>query len=728
MFKRIAKWFKKNNKIKSSNTKLDLDSSNKTNMRKRLLFAKGDELSLIQKLKNEDKNAPENKKFLATENFEGITKKRIRTEFYWIITPIITIAIFLLYFLIVFAQGNPDKLAYGIDFRALPCGLGRLNEKPYLYFLQPNIDLNVKMCVNKCPEGTNYILCLYRPDGINEHSDDRFCYTSIQSKRRGKYCIPVEVKTKSTVNSHLNSIFIYLGRILGDVYLGRDVITAGFIATLLLTNLIVFFFRFKLMLLTFSIVISLSGPFIFIYFAYAYHIEYNDLKNKQCPNIMNLADCLGVDGRLLNFMKYVFLVVGGLLFLYLLISISRLINGIRLFVNTNKLFKQIYNLRVIYLLCHIIQVALTIIFSLSIIHGYAFGNVDIINAVNIDGNKVKTFHFSLLSRILLIIILLALYYLKTFISIFNRALAIFVTTDWYFTRKKQSARFNVGRSLFIIIKYHIGTIAKVAVFESVFQFQKNILMFIYSILKNSNQKTDRVRFAMSASYMFIIYYNDFLRFQDPQALIHTALNSTRYSDSYRTHYYLKYNRNIKFRLKALNWLRKLLFLFKLFITGSIAVGIHIYVRYVGINMLETLKVVDFKITIAVFYFIFSWNICSSFFDSYMDVLETICICYLIDTEMFVGDQLYVENLQNSIDKWEEIMRLLDIDKRFLGIKILRGNDKSTATKVSAAKFKGSEEFNKESDDLKNGSDDFDIGEYMSAEYIEEKVISEEKIK
>jgi len=39
-----------------------------------------------------------------------------------------------------------------MDFRGEICGVDRLKDKPFLYFASPTIDINVRFCVEKCPE------------------------------------------------------------------------------------------------------------------------------------------------------------------------------------------------------------------------------------------------------------------------------------------------------------------------------------------------------------------------------------------------------------------------------------------------------------------------------------------------------------------------------------------------------------------------------------------------
>lgn len=64
-----------------------------------------------------------------------------------------------------------QKMSHPVDYRAESCGLNHLSQRPYLYYILPNIDLNVKMCVSKCPIDTNRDICLYRRNGISLHSE-----------------------------------------------------------------------------------------------------------------------------------------------------------------------------------------------------------------------------------------------------------------------------------------------------------------------------------------------------------------------------------------------------------------------------------------------------------------------------------------------------------------------------------------------------------------------------
>jgi hypothetical protein len=55
---------------------------------------------------------------------------------------------------LAFLDGRTERLFNGMDFRAEVCGNGKFTNKHYLYFMTPTIDINVAMCVHKCPNAT----------------------------------------------------------------------------------------------------------------------------------------------------------------------------------------------------------------------------------------------------------------------------------------------------------------------------------------------------------------------------------------------------------------------------------------------------------------------------------------------------------------------------------------------------------------------------------------------
>lgn len=186
---------------------------------KEIGFSQSDRLSKIEKLVEAEKNNEYNIPFKAIVNFEGpILTGRTFTDKWWNIPVVMALLFLLLMMVILITTAKTDRLKYGLDFRANPCGREDLADKSLLYFIHPNINVNFTMCVSNCPNSTGYDMCLYHPDGKTLHYGSNFCYNSIQTKEEGRYCVPVERETKKTVDDWILSTDQIFLRILGDLH------------------------------------------------------------------------------------------------------------------------------------------------------------------------------------------------------------------------------------------------------------------------------------------------------------------------------------------------------------------------------------------------------------------------------------------------------------------------------------------------------------------------------
>ena len=106
-----------------------------------------------------DKYHPDNRPFKAIQDFEGPTMKRRCTNcVFWILPYLFFAALFFTWFWI-YLQSNISVLTHPMDFRAQMCGIEPFENKTFLYYLTPSIDINVTMCVNSCPNTTGSSIC-----------------------------------------------------------------------------------------------------------------------------------------------------------------------------------------------------------------------------------------------------------------------------------------------------------------------------------------------------------------------------------------------------------------------------------------------------------------------------------------------------------------------------------------------------------------------------------------
>jgi len=145
----------------------------KKEMERRKYFSKADQLSRLEKYEEADKKNEHNKEFKGDPNFRGPIIKKLKSNLPLIISFLIVNVGFFFYVVFAYKDGAPDRLQKGMDFRSEVCGTDDLESKPYLYFANPVIDINVKFCVEKCPPSSGPLICLYDVDPDRETP---FCY------------------------------------------------------------------------------------------------------------------------------------------------------------------------------------------------------------------------------------------------------------------------------------------------------------------------------------------------------------------------------------------------------------------------------------------------------------------------------------------------------------------------------------------------------------------------
>lgn len=113
-------------------------------------------------------------------------------------------------------NGDLNRLSTGYDFRTALCGFDKFVDKPYLYYINPVLDINVAICVAHCPKTTGDKICLYKRDGVTPTS---FCYIQMQTTYNGKYCLPIEPINHQIVDTHLNSFYMSVRGTVSDFFI-----------------------------------------------------------------------------------------------------------------------------------------------------------------------------------------------------------------------------------------------------------------------------------------------------------------------------------------------------------------------------------------------------------------------------------------------------------------------------------------------------------------------------
>jgi len=84
---------------------------------------------------------------------------------------------FFFYGVFAYLDGDPNRLIYGMDIRSEICGVGKLEEKALVYYINPVVDIDLKICIEKCPDLSGPDICIYNE--VDPYVLTPFCYTQI---------------------------------------------------------------------------------------------------------------------------------------------------------------------------------------------------------------------------------------------------------------------------------------------------------------------------------------------------------------------------------------------------------------------------------------------------------------------------------------------------------------------------------------------------------------------
>ena len=289
----------KNKKIVVAKPKSNFDKF----LTKKIKEKKSINKSYFQKYEVYDKYNSLNVKFHALENFTGPTSKRKHTDYLCLIPLFLIITSFLFFFVLLIKEQNLKKLG-NKDFRGKNCGKNQLSHRPYLYYLAPSLDVNVKMCVENCPNHAGMPICLYKKDGITKTI---FCYTQMDTTLQGKICLPTEPSTKKRFLAKKWEIKIIIKDLIYDFYISYDFIFMSFIICGFLSWLVISLMRRKKIIKGIIWIFILNINFQFCLFSLFSFFIYKRIINLYCLFGIDKYNCGGTISFTFYILIFIFL-------------------------------------------------------------------------------------------------------------------------------------------------------------------------------------------------------------------------------------------------------------------------------------------------------------------------------------------------------------------------------------------------------------------------------------
>ena len=604
--------------------------------------------SFFEKYQIYDSYNPLNTKFNALENFTGPKSKRSATD-YLCLFPLLLTTLSLLLFLLLLINTQSLKKLGQKDFRGKNCGQNQLSHRPYLYYLAPSLDVNVKMCVTNCPNQAGLPICLYKKDGV---TDTVFCYTQMDSRLEGTICLPTEPSTKKRFLEKQWEFEIILKDLIYDFYISYDFIFLSFLLGGFLAWFVISLMRRKKIIKGVIWVFILNINFQFCLFSFFSYLIYKKIIDLSCLFGIDKYSCGGNLAYYFYILIFVFLGIAVCYFFVIAFLFNRINLIISYIVTSLKITHKLSDSKYLPFLGMFVILILVTIFIFSLVMSFSIGEIKIIEAQNIDGNKVKVFINDYFYTIFLPGVFFFNLFLLKFVGNLINFLIGYMITIWFFFRKKETIYLPVSDVMKNTFKYHLGSLVLFTLLRFAFGYLINILDFLYKFIEKKNSTFWKI-LQIALMPVFFLYFK-ILRYFREDFYIQTYLWSENFWKSSRKAFFLKNIRN-KHRSDGPDFLYN-------FILMQIKLSICLLTSsfYLSLNFLSNKTIFGFLTSEIRFIFlpclfilIINYYITSIFFDSFEFVNQSVVQCYYIDEEMFVGVQRFTEKFVMDLMEYYE---------------------------------------------------------------------------
>jgi len=607
----------------------------------------GRSLTKLALFDERDKMHPRNETYEGIEDFTGLVRKRSKTDLVFLIIYILCnlVAVILFYFSV--STQDLDRLDSGYDFRGDACGKPgtTVEDKPFVFFQDPQHQGTIAMCVTGCPVTTSQEICFYDVDGKTLLDD--YCYFSYVTINIGRFCVPPEMgRNRTIIESRTRSTEEVLKTAAYDLYTTYDTFVIGliiifafsaiFIVTVLLSK------TRKIALAAFAIGTGLFGINIIALF----FLEYKKHIEEECFGGTYQSGCLGSRAFFLAGMGVIMIFVLIGFYFYLFKNRDKIKLAANKF-NAEKLLKPIMEVKtmLIYLVLQFaFQVFIVVFFVIAFIMMLASGKMTLLTTTNDFPNETyfAIKHPTYMKTALVFYVLMFLWNMGNTL-IFGRMVVTAAVSTWYFSREKSILDLPLFRGFKYTTRFHIGTIAFGSIccainwpFKSFFGIIKNRLK------KIRNRKSRSFRFWMSSCNLTLEFYERVLKYVSNKNFMQTAIFGEEFCVSGVRVFYLKFRNESRLKLLK-NVIGFYLMIGKLFVTFASSAIIYNMIFFSKKSPLgQELTYIQFRFVPAIGLFVVGLFLAQTFTSIFDMVIDTLFFCFICDEEMFSGKQRYAE--------------------------------------------------------------------------------------
>ena len=439
-----------------------------------------------------DKENKFNSTIIGDENFEGPVTDRKCTNLLLLTTFILFNIGLIMFAIYSVMEGDAQRVLHGSDFRGELCGVDDLSGKEYLYWPDPNGDMDVKLCLAGCPVNTSSkAVCFY---DIDHETSTNVCWDSYPSKPFNRQCLPASEDTREDVDEFLfEDVEEVVRRIGNDVYRAWDLIGIGCAVAFAFSLIFLIFFRFPS---TLPMVISISAFLVLCIFG---ALAYMLIKEKDRIHDLLYDDWEGVemdepnsdmDTEVYVYISYGLIGIAALVLLAIVCLIPSLSRSVHILRLSSRPLKNIPSL-LIFPLVEVLLGAFMICFMFTVcLYTISIGDIekhdtDVLELFPVGG-EVKVIDFQPVTRYLMIFVIPMSLWWLSFLSMVGEYVVSSAAAVWFFSKDKETLDSPILLSLKNLFYYHLGSVLWAAIIIPPTRMMKSIFGAIKGVAQSSN--------------------------------------------------------------------------------------------------------------------------------------------------------------------------------------------------------------------------------------------------
>jgi len=513
---------------------------------------KGDDNPVNERLeyyRRRDRKHPANAPLGGIIDFSGPFQVRTITDWIWIIVfvSIITVAIaFSAFFL---GKGDINHLTRGYDYLANTCGEGHFTDRPYVYWVNPLVDINMKLCVSSCYARFGEHICIYDNDGkeISGADDPRTatgCEYRVPADLISIYCYPQEPVSRDLVEKFLETPEQLVRSYGGDFVQSEDIIIFGIALGMVSSYVIMKMLHSKRMHMITAVLCLIGSAVTGIVMALLCLRERDTIIDERCEEGQKEEDCEGSLARFYYSAFVILLIIDMLYVITLFVLAKRTRRAIQVLRMSSKAIRSVPRVMFLPFLITAGVAALALLFLYSILSGLSIANfeenksrfiyVPLTRSIEFDEDFFPALIYMGISFLWILLVAQGLSYFIVSLSMMR----------WYFDKEKVDRKTGekspgyTSWSVKVAFRYHLGSI----IFGSTVVFLmwpfKAVSHFLKKRLEQGYHKSRMVKLIINCAGCIIHLHEVYLKYLSINGLAQVAMFGYCFFEGGTEAYYL----------------------------------------------------------------------------------------------------------------------------------------------------------------------------------------------